>query len=87
MPFGGSSQGDGGTLFVAAATPPSAPSSGPNTRSGAVPAWATNAPAYVPQISIAVEDYNRLIRMIQAGEKLTLSAELQVQFHTNDLLA
>ena len=87
MPFGGSSQGDGGTLFVAAATPPSAPSSGTNARSGAVSAWATNAPAYVPQISVAVEDYNRLIRMIQAGEKLTLSAELQVQFHTNDLLA
>jgi carboxypeptidase Q len=34
-----------------------------------------------------MEDYNRLVRMIQQGEKLKITAELQVQFHTNDLMA
>jgi Zn-dependent M28 family amino/carboxypeptidase len=36
---------------------------------------------------MAVEDYNRLVRMIEAGEKLKISIDLQVQFSDADLNA
>jgi hypothetical protein len=82
-----SSLGDGGTYFVAAASVP-----GPEGRTGFSPtnmvrAWATNVPAFPPQITLATEDYNRLVRMIQQGEKLKMAVDLQVQFHEDDLMA
>ncbi len=36
-----------------------------------------------PQITLAVEHFNRLVRMIQAGEKLKMAVELGVEFHDN----
>jgi Zn-dependent M28 family amino/carboxypeptidase len=51
-----------------------------------VSAYATNAPTIPAQITVAVEDYNRLVRMSQLGEKLKMAVDLQVQFHTNDLM-
>jgi len=83
-----SGQGDGGTFFVAAASVPgfegfrgtNSPTNGPRV-------WATNAPAIPPQITLAAEDYNRLVRMIQQGEKLKMAVDLQVQFHQHDLMA
>ncbi len=82
-----SSLGDGGTYFVAAASVP-----GPEGRTGFSPtnmvrAWATNVPAFPPQITLATEDYNRLVRMIQQGEKLKMAVDLQVQFNGDDLMA
>jgi Zn-dependent M28 family amino/carboxypeptidase len=52
-----------------------------------VRAWATNVPAFPPQITLATEDYNRLVRMIQQGEKLKMAVDLQVQFNGDDLMA
>ena len=52
-----------------------------------VRAWATNAPAFPPQITLAAEDYNRMVRMIQQGLKLKMAVDLQVQFHPDDLMA
>src|SRR6185503_5334902 len=49
--------------------------------------WSTNAPTYTPQITLAAEDYNRLVRMIQQGEQLKMAVELQVQFHNDDVMA
>jgi len=79
-----SSQGDGGTIFVAQA---SIPGRGTNTTNSSRSVWAANAPAIPAQISLAAEDYNRLARMTQQGEKLKMAVDLQVQFHTNDLMA
>jgi carboxypeptidase Q len=82
-----SSQGDGGTIFVASASTPES-SRGTNQPSGGRRSvWATNAPAYPAQVALAIEDYNRLARMIQQGEKLKMTVDLQVQFHTDDLMA
>ncbi len=85
-----SSEGDGGTLFVAQASVPGAPPRGTNTTDpGSRPtgsAWATNA-ILPPQITVAMEDYNRLGRMIQQGEKLKMTVDLRVQFHDTDLMA
>jgi len=84
-----SSEGDGGTIFVAQASVPTSPSRGTNAsaRSGSSSPWATNAPPMPAQIALAVEDYNRLARMIQQGEKLKMNVDLQVKFHGEDLMA
>jgi Zn-dependent M28 family amino/carboxypeptidase len=49
--------------------------------------WSADAPPILPQMTLAVEHYNRLVRMIQAGEKLKMAVDLQVQYHTADLMA
>jgi len=38
----------------------------------------------VPQFTVAVEHYNRLIRMIQQGEKLKMTVDLQVEYQDQD---
>jgi len=88
--------GDAGIIFVTGSAVPS-PEGETNNPTGDFPrfgsnpsrpsAYATNAPQIPPQITLAVEDYNRLARMTQLGEKLKMAVELRVQFHTNDLMA
>ncbi len=78
-----SPQGEGGTIFVASASVPSV-----EGRTGSrMRPWSPEAPAAPPQIACNVEDYNRLVRMIELGEKLKMSVDLQVQFHDQDLMA
>jgi len=84
---GPSSQGDGGTLFISAASVPGFEGRGTNSATNAPRVWSTNAPAIPPQITLATEDYNRLVRMIQQGEKLKMAVDLAVQFHDDDLMA
>jgi carboxypeptidase Q len=50
-------------------------------------AWSVDAPAIPAQIVLATEHYNRLVRMIEQGEKLKMAVDLQVQFHNDDLMA
>jgi carboxypeptidase Q len=71
-----SPMGDGGTVFVASA---SVPGSDARFRGGPKP-WSEDAPAMPPQVCVAVEDYNRLVRMIQQGEELKMAVDLEVQF-------
>lgn len=80
--------GDGGTLFVQSATvpqPSGAEAAGLNTRS--IGPYDKSAPKIAPQLVMAIEHYNRLIRMIEAGEKVRMSVNLAVQFHDEDLMA
>ncbi|HEX4796818.1 MAG TPA: M20/M25/M40 family metallo-hydrolase [Humisphaera sp.] len=79
-----SPNGDGGTIFVQSAAVPGP--AGPRGNAGPR-VWAPDAPAIPPQIVMAAEDYNRLVRMIEAGEKLKVSVDLQVQFSDADLNA
>jgi Zn-dependent M28 family amino/carboxypeptidase len=44
-------------------------------------------PAIPPQITVAAEDYNRMARMIQQGEKLKMAVDLKVKFNEDDLMA
>jgi hypothetical protein len=95
-----SSSGDGGAVFVAAASVPRPGSEtnadtgfgfgfggfGPNA-TNLIRAWATNAPAIPPQITVAAEDYNRMARMIQQGEELKMAVDLKVKFNEDDLMA
>jgi hypothetical protein len=59
---------------------------GGNGRAGArrVSPWDKDAPKIVPQIVVASEQYNRLIRMVQAGEKLRMAVDLAVKFYDSD---
>jgi carboxypeptidase Q len=84
-----SSIGDSGTIFVAAASVPAPAGQDTNNFSFAnrPRPWSTNAPAFPPQITLAVEDYNRLVRMIQQGVNLKMAVDLQVQYHNDDLMA
>jgi hypothetical protein len=75
-----SSLGEGGAVFVAAA---SVPPRGTNT----FHAWSTNAPPIPPQITLAAEDYNRLVRLARAGQHLKMAVDLQVQFYAQDPMA
>lgn len=80
-------RGDGGTLFVQSATVPqpfSPDAFGPNAPRR-INAYDKNAPKMVPQIVLAVEHYNRIVRMIQAGEKVKIEVNLAVDWHDSDL--
>ena len=83
-----SARGDGGTVFVQSATVPQKPD--PNNPLSAflprVSPYAADAPAIVPQVAVAAEHYNRLVRMVQAGEKVQLTVNLDVQFYGDDLM-
>lgn len=79
----GSNNGDGGTLFVAQASVPTGPiAGGPGGGGGRrASAWDKDSPKILPQITLAKEHYNRLLRMIRQGETLKINAELAVDFH------
>lgn len=81
------SRGDGGTLFVQSATvaQPFSPNAfGPNAPRR-INAYDKDAPKIVPQIVVAVEQYNRIVRMIQAGDKVKMEVNLAIEWQTTDL--
>jgi carboxypeptidase Q len=77
-----SPRGDGGTLFVqqASANP------GSFTRGGK-PVWDKNGAKLVPQLVMAIEHYNRLVRMLQQGEPVKMAVDLAVKYHDDDPMA
>jgi len=86
--IGPSTQGDGGTIFVASAVIP-----GQGARGGggfgpnAPHVYSVDPPPIPAQVTLAVEDYNRLVRMIQLGQKLRMAVDLRVQFYDEDRMA
>ncbi|HMV49679.1 MAG TPA: M20/M25/M40 family metallo-hydrolase [Blastocatellia bacterium] len=86
-----SRSGDGGTIFLENASIPKEVKNGAPMEvimdlfMGKVNPWDKDAPANLPQVTIAAEHCNRLIRMLQAGEKLQARINLDVQFHGEDL--
>jgi carboxypeptidase Q len=78
--------GDGGTIFVQSATvaqPVKVESFGPNAPR-LIQSYDKNATQVTPQIVLAVEQYNRIVRLIQAGEKPKMSVELKVEWQDAD---
>lgn len=76
--------GDGGTLFVQSATVPQPAGADPNSRG--ISAYDKNAPKITPQLVMSIEHYNRLARMIEAGEKVRMAVNLAVEWHEQDLM-
>jgi len=84
-------QGDGGTIFVAAARMPRQRDSegrggdGPGNPANRGPRpWALDAPEIVPQVVVAVEQYNRLVRMLQRGAHPQLQIDIASRYHNDD---
>jgi carboxypeptidase Q len=78
------SRGDGGTIFVqSAATVPA--ETGAATPGAAVRVYDKNAKV-LPQMTLAIEQYNRIVRMLQAGETVKMSIDLSVAFQDADLM-
>ncbi|HXG65275.1 MAG TPA: M20/M25/M40 family metallo-hydrolase [Blastocatellia bacterium] len=76
-------RGDGGNLFVQSATIPQ-PVDTPREQRRSP--WAKDAPPIVPQIVVAVEHYNRLIRMLARNATPTLDINLKTRYHDQDLM-
>ena len=79
-------RGDGGTIFVQQANavqpPPTTESGQPSQQQARV----YDKDAKIPiQISAAGEHFNRVARMVDAGEKVTMTVDLAVQYDDADL--
>ncbi len=84
-----SSKGSGGTLFVggAAAVPnvPSADTSVPNPAPVRVYDKASES-RIIPQLTMTIEDYNRIMRMMKQGVTPKMTVNIQTQYHDEDLM-
>ncbi|MDX6578338.1 MAG: carboxypeptidase [Blastocatellia bacterium] len=77
--------GDGGTIFVQQATVPAIiPDVQPATPAPRANAYDKTAPKILPQIVLANEHYNRIVRMLQAGEKVKMEVNIGVEWQDAD---
>ena len=76
--------GDGGTVFVqGAAVPQPCGERGPNAPRE-TPAYDKNVSKIIPQLVMSVEHYNRIARMIEAGEKVKMTVDVAVDWQDSD---
>jgi len=85
-----SRKGEGGTVFVSGASvandpPKSLEDAFARGRSLTARDKAAES-KMVPQMTMASEDYNRIMRMIELGQKVTMSVNIQAQYHDEDLM-
>lgn len=82
--------GTGGTVFVQQASVAADIPANPMdffTQKRLQP-WDKDAEAkMVPQVTMATEDYNRVLRMVQAGEKVQMTIDLSVKYDDADTMA
>ena len=81
------SRGDGGTIFVQSAqVPPPVADPNATTATRGPSAYDKSAPKVTPQLVLAIEHYNRVVRMIQAGEPVKMNVDLSVAWQEADLM-
>jgi hypothetical protein len=78
--------GDNGTVYVTAATVPYPPDV-PLDNASRPGAWNVHTPALVPQIAVAAEQYNRLVRLVTRGVPVQIALDAGVRFLDSDLNA
>lgn len=78
--------GDGGTIFVQSASVPQPCVENPFGPGAPrqVQSYDKAAPKIIPQLVLAVEHYNRIGRMIEAGEKVKMTVDLAVEWQDAD---
>jgi carboxypeptidase Q len=91
------SRGDDGTVFVQQVSVPQPIPTDPRAQSALlnrdadaprqIRAWDKDAPKFAPQVMLSIEQYNRLARMLEAGERVRVSVNLDAQFLEQDLTA
>ncbi len=84
-----SSKGSGGTLFVGGATavqpiPTGDAPVGP--RAGLRVYDKAAESRIIPQMTMTIEDYNRLVRMIKQGVTPKMTVDIKAQYHDEDLM-
>lgn len=85
-----SSEGSGGTVFVQGANVaqevPANPLEVFTRRNRLQPQQKEAEAKMIPQMTMATEDYNRIVRMIQQGAHPKMTVNIQVQYHDDDLM-
>lgn len=84
-----SSNGSGGTVFVSGATVAQEVPTSINqifSRNRLQPYQKEAEAKMVPQMTMATEDYNRLVRMIETGVKPKMSVNIRTEYYDNDLM-
>jgi hypothetical protein len=91
------SRGDDGTIFVQQVAVPQPVPADERARLAIlnrdpdaprqIRAWDKDAPAFAPQVTLSIEQYNRLAHMLEAGERVRVSVNLDAQFLDQDLTA
>lgn len=79
------SRGDGGTIFVQSASVPQPFLENPFDPKR-IQAWSQSATKMPPQIVVASEHYNRMVRMLGQNVPLKMSVDLQVEYQNKDLM-
>ncbi len=85
-----SRNGSGGTIFVQQADVAQEIPSNPADFFGSkrLQPWQKDAQSkMIPQMTMATENYNRLVRMIQLGENLKMSVNIKADYNDNDPMA
>ena len=86
-----SSNGSGGTVFVSQASVGQQLAENITVEQlakGLLQPWQKESETkMIPQMTMATEHYNRLLRMIQAGEKLRMTVNIQAEYNDNDPMA
>ncbi|MCI0660286.1 MAG: M20/M25/M40 family metallo-hydrolase [Acidobacteria bacterium] len=75
-------RGDGGTIFVQGANLPTTPNTSFDRRPRP---WSQNA-RVIPQVALAVEHYNRIVRMVTKGVPVELEIKIDAKYHEQDLM-
>ena len=88
------SRGDGGNIFVQQAQVPQPLPTDPQALAALlnrdpdaprqVRAWDRDAPQFAPQVVLSIEHYNRLAHMLEGGEHVSVSVNLDAQFLDQD---
>jgi carboxypeptidase Q len=76
--------GDDGTVFTDAAASGYVPQGLSDLFSASTSSYGDKAPTVVPQVSVAAEDYNRIMRMIDKGQKVSAEINLEVSMTKPD---
>lgn len=78
------SHGDFGTVFVQSATIPRSPKSMQELFGARLAPYSPDAPKILPQVTVSSENYNRIVRMIEKGQRVRLEVSLEVEFTKAD---
>ncbi|MBI2620378.1 MAG: M20/M25/M40 family metallo-hydrolase [Ignavibacteriales bacterium] len=77
-------RGDGGTVFVQQASVPRVPANISEIFTSRFNAYDPDAPKILPQVSLASEHYNRLVRMMKKGQRIQMEMYLEVEWTKPD---
>lgn len=77
-------RGDGGTIVLAQASVPQAPNNLSGVFGPRANAYSADAPPILPQVSVSGEHYNRMVRMLEKGQKVKIEMNLEVEFTKAD---